>query len=161
MDTVNPYAPTVHDVSINPNSNMQLASQNKRFLNLIIDNIAMWVINSGIGFGIGVLLGFNGGINPDQVVAFNIISYIIGTLSGLTYFALFEQLTGRTLGKLITGTKVVNEDGGTPTFGQILGRSACRFIPFEPFSFLFGTDVKFPAGWHDRFSKTRVVSATL
>jgi len=36
---------------------------------------------------------------------------------------------------------------------SVLARTAIRCIPFEPFSFL-GSD---PEGWHDNWSKTRVV----
>jgi hypothetical protein len=35
---------------------------------------------------------------------------------------------------------------------QIFLRTLCRFIPFEPISFLGGA-----GGWHDRFSSTFVV----
>ena len=69
------------------------------------------------------------------------------------YYVLFEALTGRTPAKYITGTRVVNMMGGKPSFGQILGRSAARFIPLEPFSF-FGSSRR---GWHDSLSHTRVV----
>ena len=70
----------------------------------------------------------------------------------------FEAVFQRSPGKFLTGTKVVNESGGKPTFGQILGRSLCRFIPFEAFSFLFG-DSSRVVGWHDKFSGTLVVKS--
>jgi uncharacterized RDD family membrane protein YckC len=54
---------------------------------------------------------------------------------------------------LITGCKVVNEKGGRPSFGQILGRTFARLIPFEAFSFL-GTTGR---GLHDSVAKTFVV----
>ena len=46
-----------------------------------------------------------------------------------------------------------DENGTKPRFGQVIGRTLCRFVPFEAFSF-FGE-----RGWHDKIPKTRVVMA--
>ena len=73
----------------------------------------------------------------------------------VAYYVVLEGLTGMTLGKMVMGTKVVNESGASPSFGQILGRSFCRLIPFEVFSFLGNKG--FPIGWHDSIPKTRVI----
>jgi hypothetical protein len=64
-----------------------------------------------------------------------------------------EALFGRTLGKLVTRTRVVSESGAPATFWQLLMRTLYRLMPFEGFSFLA---TRRP-GWHDRWSKTRVV----
>ena len=72
------------------------------------------------------------------------------------YYLLFEGIWQSTPGKWITGTKVVRRDGRKPHFGQILGRTLARIIPFEPFSFLTNPH---PLGWHDRLSRTLVVSS--
>ena len=71
------------------------------------------------------------------------------------YFFAMESLTSRTIGKYLTGTKVVAANGGKPTLGQIAGRSLCRLIPLEPLSFL-GKDTR---GWHDVWSHTYVIVA--
>lgn len=56
------------------------------------------------------------------------------------YFFGFETLTkGRSIGKFITGTKVVTLEGEIPTANVFLKRSFCRIIPFEAFSFLAKT----------------------
>ncbi|HEY6914196.1 MAG TPA: RDD family protein, partial [Paludibacter sp.] len=60
---------------------------------------------------------------------------------------------GRSLGKIITKTKVITVDGDKPDFKTFLIRALCRFIPLESFSFLGSTD----SGWHDSISRTRVV----
>lgn len=70
----------------------------------------------------------------------------------LGYYIVMESLTGQTIGKIITRTEVVDEYGHRPTFLRILGRTLCRMIPFEAFSFLFT-----PIGWHDSISKTLVI----
>ena len=77
----------------------------------------------------------------------------MGLLAIVAYFVICETAFQRTIGKLVTGTIVVNEFGGRPCFKQIVGRSFARFIPFEPLSF-FGKE---PVGWHDSLSGTRVV----
>ena len=64
-----------------------------------------------------------------------------------------EFSLGKTVGKMLTKSTVVREDGGRITLGQAFGRSLCRLIPFDAFSFLGSTAV----GWHDSISKTRVV----
>ena len=62
---------------------------------------------------------------------------LLGFISGMIFYSTFEATTGRTLAKYITKTKVVNKDGGKPSVETILIRSLCRFIPFEPLSFLW------------------------
>lgn len=65
---------------------------------------------------------------------------------------LMEKFTnGRTLGKLITGTKVVKTDGSQLTTDDLLKRNFSRIVPFDQLSFLGNN------GWHDRWSDTRVV----
>lgn len=126
------------------------AGQGARFANLIIDNLAQFVIS--FVFGIVVVV-----IGGERGVAFlnETPGLVIGLPILLAYYFVFEATTSRTLGKLITGTKVVNAQGRTPTIGQIAGRTFCRLIPFEAFSF-FGTP---PRGWHDSIPKTFVVKA--
>lgn len=79
------------------------------------------------------------------------IGAVLGMLSLVFYYVMFEWLLEATPGKMITRTRVVRTDGGKPRFLQLLGRTLARYVPFEPFSFLGS------AGWHDRWSGTRVV----
>jgi uncharacterized RDD family membrane protein YckC len=72
----------------------------------------------------------------------------------VAYFLATEGLFQRSLAKFLTGTIVVDTEGRRPTFKQTLGRSFACLIPFEPFSFLGGSN---PVGWHDSLSGTRVV----
>jgi uncharacterized RDD family membrane protein YckC len=48
---------------------------------------------------------------------------------------------------------VVKKDGSKPDIKTLVIRTLCRFIPFEPFSFLGAT----PRGWHDTYSDTYVI----
>ena len=76
------------------------------------------------------------------------------------YYYVCEYKWGKTLGKKICRTRVVNEDGTKPTRDTIAIRTLCRFIPFDSISFLF-TDVdengNMTRMWHDTISHTRVV----
>ena len=129
-----------------------MASQGKRVANYIIDRIC-WTL---LFFLLGLLLAATGNdgalawledINP-------ILDYFLTAIVATLYYSLFEFFAnGKTIGKLITRTRVINEYGETPDFGTILGRSLARFVPFEPFSFL-GSQAN---GWHDKWSKTMVV----
>ena len=77
---------------------------------------------------------------------------ILPFLLYFTYCFLFESLTnGRSIGKYITGTRVVMLDGSKPSTGVLFRRNLYRLIPLDVFSFLFGK------GFHDSISKTRVV----
>lgn len=71
----------------------------------------------------------------------------------LMYYFYFEAVLGRTLGKMLMGTYVVNYEGGQPTFMTVLKRTLARLIPCEYVTFLGGPT----SGLHDRLSRTYVV----
>ena len=132
-----------------------LASKGKRFTNFIIDNAVRFLLialMSIIAASLSIL--FN---NDDMLLWMQNISKIedlmISYFILLLYFFLFEFLTQRTLGKLITGTKVVMADGTKPDLKAIFIRSVSRIVPFDAFSFLGDP----PIGWHDRWADTVVV----
>lgn len=80
--------------------------------------------------------------------------YILGIIILLIYYIIIESITtSRSIGKYLTKTKVVLEDGSTPGVKDVILRSLCRIIPFEVFSFLGETG----RGWHDSISDTYVV----
>ena len=83
-------------------------------------------------------------------------AYLIAFATSVAYYWLFELRWGRTPAKWATGTKVVRTDGGAPSSGQILGRSAARLIPFESLVIFFNAD---RLTLHDLVSGTRVVRA--
>lgn len=124
------------------------ATTGLRFANFIVDRI--------VGTGM-----FYGSIFVSTSITDSIENSAVGSLITLLalaiipgYYIIFEFFWGKTPGKFITKTRVVNEEGKPPSFLNIVGRTFCRFIPFEPFSFLGGDR---PTGWHDSISKTYVV----
>ena len=70
----------------------------------------------------------------------------------ISYYTFLEYVNGKTVGKLITKTHVIKNDGTKPEFMKLVFRSVCRIIPFDNISFLFSGN-----GLHDSWSKTKVV----
>ncbi len=133
-----------------------LANRGQRFLNFIIDYVVQIVIGAVIGVVIALLAEFTGNyMLYDIVVESNnrLTDYLLGFIILILYYLTIETLTARSLGKYITQTKIVLEDGSQPKFTDILKRSFSRLIPFEQFSF-FGEDAR---GWHDTISDTYVI----
>ena len=72
----------------------------------------------------------------------------------IPYYLLSEGMFGQTLGKVITGTIVVDsETFRKASFGKVLGRTFSRLIPFDGISFLFSS-----RGWHDSIPNTTVIN---
>ena len=135
------------EVSINE-TEYELASTGQRFGTMLIDLIAYFIFAFIFGFVLAIIgLG-------DVIMGMN--EHLLGIIIILVYFVPLEAISGRTLGKLILGTKAVCEDGSKLTFGKALGRTMCRLIPFEAFSFLGGQG--YPKGWHDKIPKSKVIS---
>lgn len=115
-----------------------------RFANYFVDRIIILVLS----FIMGAIIAFSGYSSISRLE-----SYLVSFTVIILYFTIMEGVTGRTVGKFITGTIVVNEQGYKPEFSQIIGRSFCRLIPFEAFSFLGDSH----SGWHDTITKTKVI----
>lgn len=134
-------------VAANPYVLVAPATTGKRLVNYIVDYITEFLIL----FIFVILAGLFTGTLATTIL-------ILGYVFYFGYYLILESLFGRTLGKVFTKTKVVDRQGNKPSFWRIFGRSLSRYIPFEPFSFLFGA---YPMGWHDTISKTLVVSASM
>lgn len=131
------------------------ASQGKRFANFLIDTIISYLLVIVLTFVATILAEL---LNFDALLLwlFNIspIQDLLVTVGiRLGYYIIMESAFQVTIGKLITGTKVIHDDGSKPDLGTIGVRTLCRLIPFEQFSFL-GSEAR---GWHDSLSKTYVV----
>jgi len=152
-DSTTPYAAPQSDVQTDQEKFLEIlpASNWKRFFNLIIDYIGMYLVLiiiatvAAVIWGEAILLSMQN-ISRLQDILLTYVCYFL-------YYLFFESIFGKTLGKLITGTVVVNELGTKPTFKQFFARSLCRLIPFEPFSF-FGSK---GYGWHDSIPNTYVI----
>jgi len=127
---------------VNPKTH--LASKGERFVNFLIDTMFIYLCL------FGYLYLFADSLEESMSPTLLNTLYILILPS---YWILLEYFLGKTLAKFITRTSVIAKNGGKPGFWKIVGRTLCRQIPFEPFSFLGST----PVGWHDSLSGTRVV----
>lgn len=123
----------------------------KRLANLFIDSAFFIIIMVVVGFVLAVLLP----ATDETVETTNpLVDQAIGSLLLVGYYIFFEGWLGQTPGKMITGTRVVNEKGQAPSFKVIVGRSFVRLIPFDALTFIGAT----PTGLHDRLTHTMVVN---
>jgi len=131
------------------------ASTGKRFANYLIDLlffyliIFFWAIIAAILFPEAVEgLDEDGsafGSFGDRIVSLIIYGVIMSLIE-----AIFR---GKSIGKLITGTKAVNMDGSDISFSKAFQRGFTRIIPFEPLS-AFGNPSH---PWHDKWTDTYVI----
>ncbi|KAB1230305.1 RDD family protein [Chryseobacterium viscerum] len=129
-----------------------------RFANLLIDRLVIVLIFLVYGFISSIIYELTGNY------FFVNIAYKMSEVDRLTdilitstvyfiYTLLIEYFTkGRSIGKYITGSKVICIDGTEPTFNDYLIRNISRIVPFDVLSFL-GEN-----GWHDKWSETRVIN---
>lgn len=133
-----------------------LASKGKRLGNFLIDYVIQLALISGFMILIIVISEMTSSYGLYNLILGNddfFTNYFIAAFILILYYIIIESLTKKSIGKLITQTKIVMADGSSPKFYDILIRTLCRLIPFEVFSFL-GESGK---GWHDQLSKTYVV----
>ncbi|MBN2166617.1 MAG: RDD family protein [Marinilabiliaceae bacterium] len=79
-------------------------------------------------------------------------SSIIGVIVYIFYYTLLEYKFGFTFGKLITGTRVVQDNGSSLTIRKSFIRSLIRYIPIDLFTYFVSNK-----GWHDKWVGTKVV----
>lgn len=129
--------------------NMKPASITKRFITMVIDYI-VFPIPVAIFVSIN-MADYLTALGADFEVFYGIVSLV-----WISQIFIGELLFGRTLGKLVTGTKVVSTNSENLRYIQVFVRMLVRAFPIEMISFLG----KNPTGWHDSISKTMVVDAT-
>lgn len=100
------------------------------------------------------------------VSLFLLILYVIAELQFLSFTSIFlyylisEINSGKTLGKLTMGLRVVDKNGEKPTFKRMVIRTLCRFSPLDALSFIRynkWVDCSLTGCWHDSVSDTYVV----
>lgn len=100
----------------------------------IIDTILLTVLSAIVGMILGIIGGILqavGMLDPawlTRVQGVSLLGYLFGTLGFISYHALSEWLGGASIGKLILGLRVMNEDLQPCTFGGGLIRSAAYLI---------------------------------
>lgn len=130
------------------------ASAAKRFANYLIDRVAIYLVWNFALYKANVALLtviYEYTHSTELLYAF---SYLITITFFVFILAVLESVTGgKTLGKYLTGTRAVNQNGSRITPKTAILRCLCRLVPFDIFSAL--GNPCFP--WHDRWSKTFVI----
>ncbi len=132
-----------------------LASSGQRFLNYIIDRLVVYALIFVLAAGIGIIANLAGAYEFVESMA-NIGTlgeYLVYFALMITYYTISEGYASRSVGKFITKTIVVHEDGSKPDVATIFRRTLCRLIPFDAFSYL-GSNSR---GWHDSIPDLYVV----
>lgn len=118
------------------------ASKKIRLFNFLIDLLALLGL---MALGIQLKLSTTTSYPIDIVMIFLLIG---------GYHLLMEYFFGKTIGKYITKTKVVDLNGNNISFRTAFIRTLCRRIPFNTLSLLMGADAR---AWHDALSGTKVI----
>lgn len=131
------------EIIYNPkNMEIKETSKRKRLINFIVDLIALILLTE-------LTIWIEDKIEFKSITQF---SRIITWLGG--YYIPLEFFSGKTIGKYITKTKVVNRKGEKIDLRQAVIRYMCRWIPFEFASLTLGHDAR---AWHDLISNTYVI----
>ena len=163
MEEANLTQPAENDLSSQLITEIQYeqATRWQRFFNFLIDNLLMrFGLSFLTGMAVGAILGL---VAPDYILRLSeggannidiyILSYLIWIVNVVLYYTICEKgFRGYTLGKAITGTRAIRDDGGELTVKDALLRSLCRLVPFE---WLSG----FGYPWHDTWTKTSVIKS--
>lgn len=129
-----------------------------RLAHYLIDKIVVYFIIFAFGVMSSLLFRLTGNdffleIVQKMATVGRVTDILITSSIYFVYIFFIEYITkGRSLGKYITGSKVIGIDGNEPTFKDYFIRNICRFVPLDILSFL-GEN-----GWHDTWSETRVIN---
>ena len=135
---------------------VEQASSGKRLANYLVDLVSFYIFMTLISYVIvEISMELAILLYGTEDEGFNLMGQLVWLLLYGMYMGITESIfKGRSLGKLITGTIAVNEDGSRISGQTALLRGLYRAVPFNAFSAL-GTPT-YP--WHDKWSKTYVVN---
>lgn len=150
-----PYTAPQAQIRAERAAQLVVASRIQRLVNYLIDSTACVAL---IFCGLSVYSAIDPGVIETLKQPNPWRDLLMTALVLLVYYVPMEGMFGVTLGKLVTNTRVVDEQGRPPSWGQVLARTVARLIPFEQFTILFSPADR-PTAWHDRLPKTLVVRA--
>ena len=130
------------------------ASKFKRLFNLVVDYCFVFVLLIVVFFVL-ILAGAEEWV-PTREHSEELTRQVISVGALFIYYVITEYFwSGKSLGKFITRTKVIMQNGDSPNLKAVLYRAFTRFIPFEFLSLLVDNQT-----WHDRLSGTIVIEET-
>lgn len=113
----------------------QLASKETRFVNFIIDWFIVIIVLRYFGI-------------DEHGKSIYIFTYLL-------YCTLFEWFTNsKTIGKYVTKSRAIKDNGSSIEFKEAFFRSLIRIIPLEPWVCL---SADYGYGWHDKWTNTIVI----
>jgi uncharacterized RDD family membrane protein YckC len=131
---------------------MNKVSKLKRLVNFLIDSLIIGILSIVVFYILSyvfIKLNLLSSIGEREIISIDIFLLIIAFM----YYFISESMLGRTVGKYITGTKLVNAKGDIPSVLSIFLRTIIRLIPLDSITYLFDSVV-----WHDKYSSTYLVS---
>ena len=148
------YSPSGQDLLDIYETSPVRAEAGKRLANYIIDFVLFYVLILLAGIALAFIspaavdaLDYD---NPGFGLVDRIITFLLYALFMFAQEALFK---GKSLGKLLTGTRAVNLDGSPISSNTAFLRGLSRAVPFCSFS-AFGTPCN---PWQDRWTNTLVM----
>lgn len=127
------------------------ASKGARFANYLIDLVAFYIVFFIV---LTIVMLISPAFRVWMANTHDLIQRFIAIIFYLLFsFAMETATGGRSLGKLITGTRVIMTDGQKPSAGNYFLRNIIRgVILVDQLSFLSEN------GFHDSWSNTRVIN---
>lgn len=142
-ETAEPIRRITSDTISGPGNRQAVpASMVQRFATHLVDQFVTAMV-----FVVLLIAGGSDGQTPD-------FNFYIAVVAIPIYYTLLEGSNGKTMGKLVSGTRVVHEDGSPIGYSTAFFRTLCRMIPFEVFSIFFHNG----RCWHDLITRTFVIN---
>jgi uncharacterized RDD family membrane protein YckC len=124
-------------------------------IDMLLVVFLVFMVMTAIGFGALFLAAFN----PDDPTWVDSLIILSGLIVSIVYYVGSWAKSGQTLGKAVTGMKVVRTDGSPISWGQALLRYMGYIVSAAVFSLGFlwlAFDPK-RQGWHDKIARTVVI----
>src|ERR1700722_7235911 len=126
----------------------------KQFVNYILDLIVFYIAWKVFFRLIGLRIAMSMIGEDDGKPTIYLKVLLIAVIFETSLMSAIEFLgRGRSIGKMFTRTRAVNDDGSPISFKTALIPRLSPMVPFEAFSALGSPS----APWHDRWTNTRVI----
>lgn len=150
MNDINQQQDILEDAG--PGMELEDASVGQRLANYIIDFLVFYALIFAVAFVAAALVPGAAEFFASLEDTPSIMDRIYTLISYGLYMSFVEAIfKGRSLGKLITRTAAISEEGERLTFKKAFSRGLVRMVPFDQLSALGGRP------WHDRWTGTRVI----
>ena len=120
----------------------------KRFFNFCIDTIILILVFGYFFFLLYKTFSLRNSLDGGSAFIF----IVIILFARISYYMIFELFFDSSPGKFLTETRVIKNDGNKIDAPTSFYKNLARYVPFEPYSFLFAR-----VGWHDKWTDTTVV----